>query len=132
LKKKWLASLALVSTLSGCSYIGDEPPKPPSSFQIPQALDTTLGADGCPTEEPCIGYEAEEKSMFDALEARAWAAFDSYNFKPVDTSEEVAQEFVDATDSSDTEVLPPSYWRLPDPNNHDVVYIFHSVALTTM
>lgn len=126
MKSKWLASLVLASSLTSCS-IGHEAP---SSSPTPQAVEPAPQADGCPTEERCMS-EAEATSIAKTMEARAWAAFDSYNFQPVDLSHTVQEEYVGWTDSSDTEVQP-GFWRLQDPNNHDVVYIFHSVALTTM
>lgn len=123
-KTKWLASLVLASSLSGCSSIGHTPP---SSFQIPPSLSIELGSDGCPIEEPCYGYEAER----DAEEARAWAAFDSYAFEPVDLPMPIQQTYVGMYVEGVTE-LTQAQWTLTDPEFHEVVYVFQSEALTTI
>lgn len=127
MKTKWLASLILASSLTSCS-VGYEPPSSPPSPPV-QAI--TLGEDGCPIEEPCFGYEAEDESIANAMEAQAWATFDSYNLTPLNASHTLQVEYVGWTDSSAPEASG-AYWSIVDPNNHDVVYIFQSVALTAV
>lgn len=120
---KWFASLVLASSLTSCSSI--EGLEAPSSFQIPSVLSIELGADGCPIEEPCFGYEAE----LEAEEARAWAAYDSYNFAPLDLPFPIQQNYVSTYVGSVPE-LSEGFWMCVDPYDHDVVYVFESVALT--
>ena len=124
-KAKVIASLTMALTLSSCSSIGHTPP---SSFQIPPALSIELGSDGCPIEEPCWDYPAEDE----ALEALAWATFDSYDFVPQDLPYPIQQVFIDEAAVGDTEDLEADYFTLPHPYIHDVVFIFQSVALTAI
>lgn len=99
----------------------------------------TLGGDGCPIEEPCIGYETEMLSIgLDTFatevqatkdEARAWELYEKYGLRPNDPRNGVLIEFSGSAFGSDPEISLTQF-RIQEPNNTNMWYIFSSVTLT--
>jgi hypothetical protein len=101
----------------------------------------TLGADGCPIEEPCFEYETEmaispvgidtfEGERVQQLdEARAWELLDKYEVTSSDTKEGSALDYIGVAIGSDPQVLQTQF-KVREPNNTTQWYVFESVLLT--
>lgn len=106
----------------------------PQTSEAPQNAEfgIEMGVDGCPIEEPCWDYEAEEISeMYEAfgynVEEEAQSLIDNLSVTPSDREDPLAYEYV-ATFGGGTPEFDETYFTLASPTHEGVEHVIHVVT----